>query len=238
MTQFPLHHPSFPRHGGELILVRHGQSTANALGVAQGRADYPLSDKGRDQARKTGDRLKRELGAVDGIYASPLSRAAETARLIAEPFGMTPLYVDDLVEADVGALSGLTWDQFRDAHPEAVGAYEAEEAARPHPTNRERFLPGWEPNAQVIDRMWRALTGLVSRHPGERIVVVAHGGVLNAFLTHLLEGDAHAVSWKYHFTNCAVTRLVLADEGPRALCLVDASHVRQAHVVETDSPMR
>lgn len=238
MKQYPLHHPTFPRHGGELILVRHGQSTANALGIAQGRADWPLSEKGRLQARLTGERLAAELGRIDALYTSPLSRAAETAALIGQAFHMTPVAVDDLVEADVGALSGRTWEQLRELHPEAVSAYEAAEKERPHPTNRERFLPGWEPNAQVIDRVWKAIADLAERHPGQRVVVVAHGGVLNAFLTHLLEGDAHAIPWRYHSTNCAVSRIRLDTDGPHVACVVDASHLRHhAHkATEKDSP--
>jgi broad specificity phosphatase PhoE len=239
MTRYPLHHPTFPRHGGELILVRHGQSTANALGIAQGRSDWPLSEKGRLQARLTGERLARELGSVDAVYTSPLSRAAETAQLIAEPFGRTPVLVDDLVEADVGKLSGLTWEQFRAEYPAEVAAYEAANAEAPHPTNRERFLPGWEPNAQVVDRVWRAIEAIAERHPGQRVVVVAHGGVLNAFLTHLLEGDAHAIPWKYHSTNCAVSRIRLEADGLHVACVVDASHLRH-HAPRTavkDSPL-
>lgn len=240
MKQFPPHHPDFPRHYGELILVRHGQSTANALGVAQGRADYPLSDKGLRQAELTGAHLAR-LGGIAAVYTSPLSRAAQTALAIAQPLKLTPIPVDDLVEADVGALSGLTWDQFKQAHPEAVAAYEAAEAAGPDPRHRERFLPGWEPSEQVVERIWNAIAKIASAHPEERVVVVAHGGVLNAFLTHLLEGDARAIAWKYHHKNCAVTRLVLASNGPRAACLVDVSHLEGRKVARrrakaVDSP--
>ncbi|MNY77818.1 hypothetical protein D3C86_2178480 [compost metagenome] len=49
--------------------------------------------------------------------------------------------------------------------------------------------------------------------------------MLNAFVTHLLEGDAREGLWKYHFSNCAITHLVLSPEGPAAACLVDASHL-------------
>jgi broad specificity phosphatase PhoE len=64
----------------ELILVRHGQSTANARGTWQGQMDFPLSDEGRKQAGMAGLALSRET--FDGLYSSPLSRAFETASII------------------------------------------------------------------------------------------------------------------------------------------------------------
>lgn len=241
MQQFPPHHPTFPRQYGELILVRHGQSTANALGVAQGRADYPLSEKGLRQAELTGAHLAR-LGGIAAIYTSPLARAAQTAEAIAKALKLTPTPIDDLVETDVGALSGLTWEQFKAAHHHDVAAYEAAEAVSPDPRNRERYLPGWESSEQVVDRVWTAIAAIAEAHVEERVVIVAHGGVLNAFLTHLLEGDAREMAWKYHSKNCAVTRLVLASNGPRAACLVDVSHLEGRKVARRktkviDSPV-
>src|SRR3712207_9239829 len=69
----------------ELVLIRHGQSTANATGVWQGQLDFPLSEEGRRQARLTGRALAGE--SFDGIYSSPLSRAFETAEIISREAG-------------------------------------------------------------------------------------------------------------------------------------------------------
>lgn len=225
MPHLAHHQPAPPRHGGELFVVRHGQSEANAQGIAQGRADYPLSERGRVQARLTGEHLAA-IGQIRAIYASPLLRAGETARLIAEPLGLVPAYVDDLAEIDVGAFSGITWAQLRERHPEAVAAFEAAEAARPHPRNRE-LLPGWEPVAQVVCRIWGAVTAIAHRHPGERVVVVSHGGVINAYLTHLLTGDARETPWCHASSNCAITQLAFTAEGPRAARLTDDRHLAE-----------
>ena len=65
----------------ELVLIRHGESTANATGVWQGQLEFPLSEEGRRQARLAGRALAGE--AFDGLYSSPLSRAYETAEIIA-----------------------------------------------------------------------------------------------------------------------------------------------------------
>ena len=222
-----------PANGCELVLVRHGQSTANARNIAQGRADWPLSDLGRRQAEATATHLAA-LGPIDAIYTSPLSRAADTAAPTARLAGLTPVPVPELVEIDVGELSGRTWTELEDLRPEAMAAYARAEQARPHPRNRE-LIPGWEPVAATIARTWGAIAAIAARHPGERVVVVAHGGVLNAFLTHLLTGDAHEVPWAHHLSNCAVTRLRLAPGGVETLCLRDTAHVRALRA-GADSP--
>lgn len=223
MRPDPRHSHPLPTHGGELLLVRHGQSTANARGIGQGRAEYPLSDRGHAQAAATGRHLKH-LGGISAVYTSPLSRAAQTAQAIAAKLGLTPLPVPELVELDVGVLSNRTWDELKREHPEVMRAFEEAEAARPHPRNRE-LIPGWEPVDAVLERTWTAIATLAAAHPGERVVVVAHGAVLNAFLTHVLTGDAREVPWAHHQHNCAITRLLLAPEGPSALCVGDDSHL-------------
>ncbi|HEY9724258.1 MAG TPA: histidine phosphatase family protein, partial [Oscillatoriaceae cyanobacterium] len=212
-----------PRNGCELVLVRHGQSTANALGIGQGRADYPLSELGRRQAELTAAHVAT-LSPVAAVYTSPLSRAAETAAAIARALAHTPRLVDDLVEIDIGALSGHTWDDMRALQPEAFAAYDAAEARGEHPRNNE-LIPGWEPIHSIVVRVWNAIAAIAGAHAGERVVVVAHGGVLNAFLTQLLDGDACEVPWRHSSTNCAISRLVLAPDGPEALCLTDDRHL-------------
>lgn len=208
--------PDLPRHGGELILLRHGESTANALGIGQGRADYPLSDKGREQARLTAQFLK-DLAPFAALYASPLSRAWETASLLGDTLDLAPVAWDQLVEIDIGELSGRSMAQLKALYPEAVQAFEEAEAQRPHPTNRE-LLPGWEPIHAIIDRVWHGLHAIAHRHPGGRILVVAHGGVINGFLTHLLLGDARQTPWQFAQKNCAISRIHLGQDGPQVRC--------------------
>jgi broad specificity phosphatase PhoE len=212
-----------PLHGGELVLVRHGESTANAAGIGQGRAEFPLSELGQRQARRTAEFLAT-VGPVDALYASPMQRAAQTAGAIAERLGLMPHLDADLVEIDIGMLSGRSWDQFEQDQPDVMARYKQAEAERPHPRNRE-LIPGWEPIPQVLDRVWRAVAAAVANHPGGRVVVVAHGGVINAFLTHLLAGDAREVPWRHASPNCAISQIALRPGGPEAVCLTDDRHL-------------
>ncbi|MDB5100994.1 MAG: Phosphoglycerate mutase [Cyanobacteria bacterium RYN_339] len=221
-----------PLHGGELVLVRHGESTANAAGIGQGRAEFPLSDLGRRQAMRTADHLAT-LGPFDALYASPQQRAAETAGAIGDRLGLMPHLDADLVEIDIGVMSGSSWTELEASQPDVMARYRQAEAERPHPRNRE-LIPGWEPIPAVVTRVWRAVAAALGNHPGGRVIVVAHGGVINAFLTHLLAGDAREVLWQHPSPNCAVSRITLDPAGPVAVCLTDDAHLaadRGSHTI-------
>src|SRR4051794_39096147 len=101
--------PNHARKRQEVILIRHGQSTANASGVWQGQLDFPLSYQGRLQAVHAGRALK---GAnISDIYSSPLSRAFETAEIVAREaaFSGEVVPMPDLIERHGGVLEGYTW---------------------------------------------------------------------------------------------------------------------------------
>lgn len=214
-----------PLLGGELLLVRHGESTANARGIGQGRAEYPLSERGLAQARLTGEHLAK-LGGIEAVYSSPQQRAAQTAEAIATALNLPVEHDPDLVEIDIGVLSGLSWDQLRAQHPEVMAAYDAAERDTPHPRNRE-LIPGWEPIASTVERAWRAISRIVIAHPTGRVVVVAHGGVLNAFVTEALTRQALEAPWRYPHANCAITHLVLSAPRATIACVADDAHLAE-----------
>lgn len=104
-----------------LYFVRHGESELNARHIFAGQIDTPLSAVGREQAKAAG----RQAGglSIDIIVSSPLQRALETARLIAEPIGYP---VDDIrivevfKERSLGSLEGLSWDDIDETHAKGV----------------------------------------------------------------------------------------------------------------------
>ena len=106
-----------------ILLVRHGQSTWNALGKWQGRADPPLSPLGQQQAASAAARV----GIVDAVIASPLVRARQTAEIIAEGIGVGPVDTDHrLIETDAGDWTGLTFHEIRTGWSSAKGAVASE----------------------------------------------------------------------------------------------------------------
>jgi probable phosphoglycerate mutase len=143
----------------DLVLVRHGETEWNRTNRVQGLTDIPLNDTGRQQAREAGRRLAAEHW--DAIAASPLSRAAETARIIAGEVGLGEVeLVDALVERNYGEAEGMTG-------PEIDVRFGGELQAR-------------ESREEVLDRVRPALLALAERHPGQRLLVVSHGGVIGS----------------------------------------------------------
>src|SRR5258708_3703373 len=95
-----------------IALVRHCESVGNAEDRLQGQADYRLSARGRAQALALAQRWKNEAITFDHVIASPLSRALETARIIACGLEIENVETDPLwMEQDTGARSGMKWDE-------------------------------------------------------------------------------------------------------------------------------
>lgn len=107
---------SYPR----IIFMRHGETEWNLAGRAQGHLNSPLTEKGRAQAQKLGEILKRELGTPDGYaqMVSPIGRTLETAENIKKHFAFDPTPVDLLKEIDLGKLSGLNRPEMEEKFPE------------------------------------------------------------------------------------------------------------------------
>jgi uncharacterized phosphatase len=144
-----------------IYLVRHGETDWNRARRIQGSTDIPLNDTGRAQAAATGRLLARR--SWDAVYASPLTRAYETASIIADEIGMpAPIAVPEIVERNYGAAEGLTGPEIEQRYPGTV--------------------PGRESRDDVAARVLPAILALAEAHPGESIVVVSHGGVIRTVL--------------------------------------------------------
>lgn len=147
----------------QLYLVRHGETDWNRQRRIQGRTDIPLNDTGREQARMTGLRLAAR--SWDGLLASPLSRATETAAIIGAHLGLgDPEPVPALVERDYGEAEGMDWL----------------EVERRYPTGTT--VPGRETRADVASRVVPALIEIASARPAAALIVVSHGGAIRAVL--------------------------------------------------------
>ena len=203
----------------ELLLVRHGQSTANATGVWQGQLEFPLSEEGRWQARRVGKALAGER--FDGLYSSPLRRAFETAEIIAREtrFPAPVVPVDGLMERRGGLLEGTTHAEREARNPELV------KKLLGLPEEERWNLVGAETDEEVLDRFGRAVSGIRARHAaGARMVVVSHGGAMRAFLrdhfgSDVLPNEARA-------PNASITRIQWDDAGrPLLIELASTEHL-------------
>lgn len=204
----------------ELILVRHGQSTANATGVWQGQLDFPLSELGRRQAAEAGRALRGI--EISGAYASPLSRAFETATTVAREaaFEGEVVPVKGLMERQGGILEGHTWAEQEERDPEFAEKFLA------LPEEERWTLVGAETDEDILSRFVEALYSVRAGHgPGDRLLIVSHGGVMRAFLRDLfghgiLQGTERA-------PNASITRLLWSKDGtpPELLELAATDHL-------------
>ena len=149
-----------------MLVVRHGESTWNAVRRWQGQADPPLSERGETQARR-GAAAAATLGGFDAVVASTLVRAHRTAALIAEGLGV-PLRspVEELAERSAGPWEGLTRAEIEQRFPGYLA-----DGKRPE---------GYEPDEAIVERSSRALRRLAADHADRTLLVVSHGGIIHA----------------------------------------------------------
>jgi broad specificity phosphatase PhoE len=163
-----------------VFLVRHGATQLTAEGRFSGAVGVDLSDEGRWQAAQLGERLRNE--GVAAAYASPLSRADETARIISERCGVTPELRDGLREISHGHWEGLTRGEVEARFAEEYAAWEEDPFT---------FAPaGGESGVAVLARALPALRDIVMANLGRRILVVSHKATIRLLLSSLLGIDA------------------------------------------------
>lgn len=160
-------HPMTQTTDYTITFIRHGESTGNAGGIHQGQADFPLSEKGREQARALAARFAAEGAVYDLIVASPLSRALETAQILAQALNI-PLETNPLwMERHGGKLQGLPFD-----------APDAQALNTPFFHPYMHVGQTGESELELLSRAALAVQSLLDRGPG-RYLVVSHGALLN-----------------------------------------------------------
>lgn len=174
-----LGHTALPHFGSspedtEMLLIRHGQTVANSAGVWQGHSDGVLNDEGRRQAALLGT----SVPALDALYASPLARAADTARAIADVQVLDVEENPGLKEIGFGAWEGLSPAEIEIAFPDEYRSFR-DGVDSPRGGNGETF-------AAVQARMVESIESIVTANPGKTVGVVSHGGATRAYVTKIL----------------------------------------------------
>jgi probable phosphoglycerate mutase len=201
----------------QLVLVRHGQTVANVRRVWQGWTEGQLTPLGVQQGEATARDLAAAGEGFDALYSSPLRRAWRTAGILGQALGLSPLAHEGLKEIWFGEIEGLTSDAFAARYPEVHRRWSKKE-------DLSFTWPGGENRTAFHRRAWGALEEIVTRHEGQSIVVVAHGGTLRAILAHLFP-EQLGQWWAYELGNCSLTRVRFTANGRRLLALDDRSHL-------------
>jgi probable phosphoglycerate mutase len=203
-----------------LVLIRHGESVAQVEGFLSGHtACRGLSETGREQVTALRDRLTAtgELGRVDVVFTSLLERAIESTAILAPALGEAePQQECDWCEIHAGEAEGLTWEEFRERWP-VVG-----ELTDPF---RVR-APGAETWAQFYVRAGARLRRIADEHPGQRVVVVCHGGIIGASFIAL--GDlpiGSGIPLTHETVNASITEWRHTGHDWRLVRYNDAAHL-------------
>jgi broad specificity phosphatase PhoE len=208
-----------------LILVRHGETESNRERLALGREDVPLNERGRRQAAA----LTASLAGVPAtaIYASPLRRAVETARPLAEVLGLEVQVDDDLIEMAVGDLEGLSPRELSERYGDFLREWFSTQAGNLR-------MPGGESLQDVQDRAWAAIERLRERHPEETVVVVTHNFTIHAILCRAL-GLPLASFRRLRHDLAGKAVLELRDDRVIVISLNDTCHLEAEGLVEARS---
>lgn len=180
-----------------IIITRHGETDWNRQGIAQGRTDVPLNEKGKEQARLLAERLKDEQ--IDVIYSSPLSRALDTAKAVKEFHPNASIVEDeDLIEISLGTGEGMKLGG------DWKNALLFDEPIR----------PDGESPREVMERSVRAIDRIVLENKGKSVLVVCHGGVKRMLAMHLRDHTWDDVK-NMRFGNTSLSIFTLIDGGKK-----------------------
>lgn len=198
-----------------VFLVRHGATVLTAEDRFAGETDVPLSDEGREQAGKLAARLASE--PIAAVYASPMSRTVETARILAAAHGHEVVRRDAFREISHGR-----WEERTRAEVEAM--YPDEYAKWEH--DPYTFAPeGGETGLCVTARALPAMLEIVAAHAGSHVIVVSHKATIRLLISALLGFDPRTYRDRLDQSPAALNILDFKDPTrPRLTLFNDTSH--------------
>ncbi len=199
-----------------LILVRHGETEHNRGNLTLGRADVPLNERGRAQARAVAASFVRAPAA---IYASPLARAGDTARMIGISTGVAVVTEPDLIEMDVGEMEHLRSAELREQYPDFLRRWLSDPA--------DARMPGGETLREVQERAWAAVERLRDAHPDGEVVAVTHNFVIATVVCQAL-GLPLSGFRRLRIGLASRTTLDMRGSGATLISLNDDAHLRAA----------
>ena len=178
----------------KLYVIRHGQTEWNVAGKCQGMTDIELNSTGKEQAKKTSEKIKNYK--IDLIICSPLKRARATAEIINEVVNCIIINDERIIERNCGNLEGTTekeWDSIIGENVDVINNY-----------NLNWNGQNIEPIQDVCKRVWNLLDEIQEKYKDKNVLIVTHGGTcraINAYFNGIGE-DGYVQSAK--IKNCEV----------------------------------
>ncbi len=198
-----------------IYIVRHGATELTAEDCFAGSTDVPLSDEGRDQIAELAERLR--FDRLDALYASPMIRTLETARIIAAPHGLEPRPEPAFREIDYGRWEGRSRNEVEAEHAVEYDAWQEDPlTAAPQ---------GGESGIQVLARALPVLRRIVQDHRRRSVLLVSHKGTIRLLISSLLGFDARGYRDRLDQSPGALNILdFTSDVRPRLRLFNDSSH--------------
>lgn len=195
-----------------VLLIRHGQTDANAAGIVQGHLPTSLNELGHKQAELLAKRLFVYHPPITRLITSPLVRAVQTAEPVARLLRLHALPLDAWTERDFGSGQGQRFDLLRIMTHGQLGTSDPEDA---------------EPKDSFDQRVRQALADL---DPAHVTAVITHGGVIGSVLRQIISGripTSNPPVLRKPVPNCSILHLERADAGSpwKIACLHDAAHL-------------
>lgn len=222
-----------PHRSPRLFIVRHGQTTWNAAGRAQGQTEVPLDDVGREQARHVAEHLATVIDPhrPSELWSSDLGRCRETSAPIAERTALTPSFHPELRERTFGQWEGEPLADIR-LRLEHLAQASAIPVAAQRPPGGESLEDVWK----RIDPMVTALRAKLheptaplsgaSATTVRSVIIVSHGGLASILLARLLSGSLETAR-SFRFRNASVTEVEARPDGAFQLHRFDdIAHLR------------
>ncbi len=185
-----------------ILLLRHGQSEANKENIIQGHLDSTLSDLGREQAKSVGEKLLESKIVFDAVYASDLSRATETAKIVTKILGIKNIVFDErLREFSLGDYEGKNSKKLTEEESAFLNSCWEDHTIR---------VPNGETVNEFKQRIKEIFNEIVaSAEKDSTILIVGHGGTLHHILRSTLNILPKNLEW---FLNCAISEVVYSSK--------------------------
>jgi len=198
-----------------VFVVRHGETEWNLSGEQQGHLDSQLTESGIKQAHALAEGLLRK--GTEIIYSSDLGRAVQTAEIIGAKLGLGINVDHRLRERHLGSMQGLTKKEFRRLYPDEWSAFDSGDP--------DYCFPGGESARQRYERSVACVEELAQRHPGGKLLVVTHGGVLNSLFYYALRIPLTEPR-RFSLFNAAINSFSVCGDYWRLDIWGDTSHIR------------
>ena len=201
-----------------ILLVRHGESMGNVLGLFTGHSGYPLSDLGHTQAARTATYILENY-QVDAVYSSDLPRAFQTAEHTAKAFHLPVITHAGLREINAGDWENCLFKDLLPLYPDSFPLW--------HDDFLNAYCVGGETVREVSERGVKALYEIAEANSGKCIVVASHATTIRGALWKISGAPESAMRDMQYSANCGISELVFADGKLQIVSMNYAEHLAE-----------